>query len=79
MEAWSQNEGERRTRAQLRQALGVDAQHVWSAPGLLNIIGEYTDISDGVALPTPLPHRTFAAAAPRTDNVVRISTDPPPR
>lgn len=75
MEAWSLEEGERHARARMRHVWGVEARHVWSAPGLLNIIGEYTDMSHGVALSTPIPHRTFAAVAPRTDNVVRISSD----
>lgn len=72
---WSIEEGERRARARMRHVFGADARYVWSAPGLLNIVGEYTDISQGVALTTPVPHRTFVAAAPRPDNVVRITTD----
>lgn len=75
MRAWSLEEGERRARARMRHVFGADARYVWSAPGLLNIIGEYTDISHGAALTTPMPHRTFVAAAPRPDNVVRITTD----
>lgn len=59
----------------MRHVFGADSRYVWSAPGLLNIVGEYTDISQGVALTTPVPHRTFVAAAPRPDNVVRITTD----
>lgn len=59
----------------MRHVFGADARYVWSVPGLLNIVGEYTDISHGVALTTPVPHRTFVAAAPRPDNVVRITTD----
>ncbi|WP_291377629.1 galactokinase family protein [Demequina sp.] len=73
--AWSLDEGERRARARMRQAFGVEARHVWSAPGRLNIVGEYTDISQGVSLPTPIPHRTFVAAARRSDRVVRLVTD----
>jgi galactokinase len=59
----------------MRHVFGADARYVWSAPGLLNIVGEYTDISQGVALTTPIPHRTFVAAAPRPDQAVRITTD----
>src|SRR5660397_133324 len=72
---WSVEEGERRASARMRHVFGADARYVWSAPGLLNIVGEYTDISHGVALTTTVPHRTFVAAAPRPDNVVRITTD----
>ena len=73
--AWSVEEGERRARARMRHVFCADARYVWSAPGLLNIIGEYTDVSHGAALTTPIPHRTYVAAAPRPDNVVRITTD----
>lgn len=73
--AWSLEEGERHARARMRHVFGIDARDVWSAPGLLNIVGEYTDISKGAALTTPVPHRTFVAAAPRPDNVVRMTTD----
>ncbi len=75
--AWSLEEGERRARARLRQAFGVEARHVWSAPGHLTIVGEYTDISQGVSLPAVIPHRTYVAAARRPDRVVRMATDLP--
>lgn len=61
----------------MRQVFGVDARRVWSAPGLVTLVGEYTDISGGVSLVTTIPHRTFAAAVAREDDVVRISTDRP--
>lgn len=59
----------------MRRAFSVDALQVWSAPGRVTIVGEYTDISGGVSLATPIPHRTFVAATPREDDVVRIMTD----
>lgn len=73
--AWSIEEGERRARARWRQVFGAEGRRAWSAPGLVTLVGEYTDISGGVSLVTPIPHRTFAAAVPRDDGVVRISTD----
>ncbi len=75
--AWSAEEGERRARARMRQVFGVDSRRVLSAPGRVNIVGEYTDISGGLSLVTSIPHRTFAAAVARDDDVVRISTDRP--
>ncbi len=59
----------------MRQTFGVDARYVWSAPGRVNIVGEFTDISHGISLTTLIPHRIFMAATPRQDSVVRISTD----
>ena len=75
MTAWSPDEGARRARARLRETLGVDALRVRSAPARLTLVGEFTDFANGLSLPTVMPHRTFIAATPRTDRVVRISTD----
>jgi len=47
---------------------------VWSAPGRVNLIGEHTDYSGGVSLPTALPHRTYLALKRRKDNKVRLYT-----
>lgn len=74
--AWPREEGERRARACLQAAFGIEARSVWSAPGRVNIMGEYTDVSNGVCLSTAVPHRTFIAASRREDSVVRIALDP---
>jgi galactokinase len=76
MTAWSHEEGERRALARLHAAFGVESRTVWSAPGRVNVVGEYTDLSNGLCLSTVVPHRTFVAAAKRDDSVVRITVDP---
>ena len=44
---------------------------MWSAPGRVNLIGEHTDYNAGFVLPIAIDRRTFVAAAPRTDGVLR--------
>lgn len=75
MPAWTRAQGEQRARSHLSQALGVDADGVWSAPGQLTIIGEHTDYNNGLTLPTITPHRTFVAAKLRDDDRVRMASD----
>ena len=47
------------------------AARVFSAPGRINLIGEHTDYNDGFVLPMAISERTWVAAAPRSDRVVR--------
>ena len=49
MAAWSREEGGRRASAHLQSAFGVQAKGAWSAPGRVNLMGEYTDIGGGVS------------------------------
>ncbi|MEU6993239.1 galactokinase [Streptomyces sp. NPDC046465] len=51
---------------------GYAADGVWSAPGRVNLIGEYTDFNEGFVLPLALPHTAVAAVARRTDGVLRL-------
>jgi galactokinase len=41
---------------------------VWAAPGRVNVIGEHVDYNGGLCLPFALPHRTYVALAPRSDD-----------
>ncbi|MEU2851223.1 galactokinase [Streptomyces syringium] len=62
----------RRAAAAFREVHGALPDGVWAAPGRVNLIGEYTDFNDGLVMPLALPHRTWAAASPRTDGRLRL-------
>lgn len=61
-------------RDSFHRTYGVPALAVGRAPGRVNLIGEHTDYNAGLCLPVALPHSTYAAAAPRTDRRVRITS-----
>jgi len=71
---WSPEEGAARASALFEATFGVAPATVVSAPGRINVIGEHIDYMDGVALPTILLHRTFVAASPRQDSLVRVTS-----
>ncbi|MFI8996085.1 galactokinase [Streptomyces sp. NPDC053542] len=64
--------GASRTAAAFREVFGTAPAGTWAAPGRVNLIGEHTDYNDGFVMPLALPHTTIAAAAPRTDGVLRL-------
>ncbi|MGW7070920.1 galactokinase [Streptomyces sp. NPDC054855] len=57
---------------QFADLYGYEADGVWSAPGRVNLIGEYTDFNEGFVMPLALPHTAVAAVARRTDGVLRL-------
>lgn len=61
-------------RAAFIDKYGVEPDGVWSAPGRLNLLGEYIDFLGGSCMPMPLPYRTYVAGKLRTDGVLRASS-----
>lgn len=72
VDAWTPEEGAARARELFRTAFDAEPAGVWAAPGRVNLIGEHTDYNGGLCLPIALPHRTYAAVAPRSDRLVRL-------
>jgi UDPglucose--hexose-1-phosphate uridylyltransferase len=73
--SWSDQEGAGRVRTLFSATFGeaeAEAPAVWAAPGRVNLIGEHTDYNAGLCLPIALPHRTYVAVRPRTDDTVRL-------
>ncbi len=50
----------------------VKPQAISSAPGRVNIIGEFTDYNDGFVLPCALEFRTVVLFKARADNIVNV-------
>lgn len=53
---------------------GHEPAGVWSAPGRVNLIGEYTDLADGYVLPCAIEQRAYVAVSPRADARVRLTS-----
>ena len=62
------------TREAFTAAYAGPAAVVGHAPGRVNLIGEHTDYNGGLCLPVALPHRTYVAAAARSDGRLRIAS-----
>jgi galactokinase len=71
-EPWARETGNALASALFQRSFGEPPTGVWSAAGRVNLIGEHTDYSDGLCLPTVLRHRTYVAASPRDDDALEI-------
>jgi galactokinase len=58
-------------RARFIQRFGA-APRLFRAPGRINIIGEHTDYSEGLALPAAIDRACTIAAAPNTQGLLRL-------
>lgn len=56
------------------RVFGQVPEGVWSAPGRVNLIGEFTDYNDGYVLPLALPYSARAAASRRGDGLARVAS-----
>jgi galactokinase len=65
-------------RDSFRAVFGREPQGIWSAPGRVNLIGEFTDYNEGFVLPFALSLRTAVAVARRHDGLLRISSGQQP-
>ncbi|WP_234983295.1 galactokinase family protein [Demequina sp. NBRC 110053] len=75
IDPWTRGQGETRVRALFARTWGAEPAGVWSAPGRITIIGEHTDYSGGLSLPTVTAHRTYVAARRRDDDTVRVLSE----
>jgi galactokinase len=55
-----------------RVAFDREPAAVGRAPGRVNLVGEHVDHNGGLCLPIALEHATWAAVAPRADDLVRV-------
>lgn len=56
------------------ELFGRPPDGVWSAPGRVNLIGEFTDYNEGFVLPTTLPLACRARVARRDDDRLRVAS-----
>jgi galactokinase len=56
--------------ADYQRTFGRPPEVAWSAPGRVNLIGEYMDLNESFVLPIAIPRRTRAMAAPRQDRAL---------
>jgi galactokinase len=56
------------------EVFAAKPEGVWSAPGRVNLIGDFTDINDGFVLPIALPLRTTVAVSRSNEPRLRIAS-----
>lgn len=61
--------------AGFKRVFGYEPAGVWSAPGRANLIGEHTDYNEGFVFPFGIDKRTYVALSPRSDSLLRVSSD----
>lgn len=61
---------EPRARRGFADAFGRPPAAIAAAPGRVNLLGEHTDYSDGLVLPTTIPQRTLVALGPGDAGIV---------
>ena len=64
-----------RARSAFVERFGVEPEHVVSAPGRVNLIGEHTDYQDGFVLPIALRERTAIALEPVDGSTCVVTSD----
>ncbi|MBV8342750.1 MAG: galactokinase [Gammaproteobacteria bacterium] len=66
---------ERQASDRFRATYGAAPRWVASAPGRVNLIGEFTDYNDGLVLPMAIARRTAIAAAPNGTDQIMLKSD----
>lgn len=54
---------------------GVPAQGVWSVPGRVSLMGDHTDIEDGLTLGHAIDRRSIVAMSRRSDTAIRVRSN----
>jgi galactokinase len=57
-----------------KELFGAEPAGIWQAPGRVNLIGEHTDYNDGFALPFAISTKVSVAAAPRSDDLLVLTS-----
>lgn len=59
---------------QFRQRFGAWPEHLWRAPGRVNLMGDHTDYQGGLALPMAIDRAVWVASRRRRDGRVRAGS-----
>lgn len=65
----------RETADGFRRTFDRDPQGIWSAPGRVSVMGDHTDLQDGLAFGFGIDLRTSVAVATRSDGRITVATD----